>query len=175
MSLRSENWSLFNTSKLQFDQSVHWRENQPVRWSGFIQQKDRSRIYCHRSKKNKMNGSAVTWSSTPFFCVCVQVTYKAPEPMGEHFIAESFDRGTLDGWAHVTHTCSFSVCVLVTAWSTDPSLNIFRPEMFLLRPFCQKYLKRLCLGSQVSQHALHQPAAMADHMSESHSSLFDQM
>lgn len=26
-----------------------------------------------------------------------QVTYKAPEPMGEHFIAESFDRGTLDG------------------------------------------------------------------------------
>lgn len=28
--------------------------------------------------------------------VC-QVTYKAPEPMGEHYIAESFDRGTLDG------------------------------------------------------------------------------
>lgn len=27
----------------------------------------------------------------------VQVTYKAPEPMGEHFFAESFDRGTLDG------------------------------------------------------------------------------
>nr|XP_040029358.1 calnexin isoform X4 [Gasterosteus aculeatus aculeatus] len=27
-----------------------------------------------------------------------KVTYKAPEPMGEHFIAESFDRGTLDGW-----------------------------------------------------------------------------
>ncbi|XP_028315046.1 calnexin isoform X2 [Gouania willdenowi] len=26
------------------------------------------------------------------------VTYKAPEPMGEHFFAESFDRGTLDGW-----------------------------------------------------------------------------
>ena len=26
-----------------------------------------------------------------------QVTYKAPEPMGEHYIAESFDRGTLDG------------------------------------------------------------------------------
>uniref|UniRef100_A0A8D3C3K4 Calnexin n=1 Tax=Scophthalmus maximus TaxID=52904 RepID=A0A8D3C3K4_SCOMX len=30
--------------------------------------------------------------------LCVQVTYKAPEPMGEHFFAESFDRGTLDGW-----------------------------------------------------------------------------
>ncbi|TMS01739.1 Calnexin [Larimichthys crocea] len=27
-----------------------------------------------------------------------KVTYKAPEPMGEHYIAESFDRGTLDGW-----------------------------------------------------------------------------
>ncbi|XP_068563174.1 calnexin [Cebidichthys violaceus] len=27
-----------------------------------------------------------------------KVIYKAPEPMGEHFIAESFDRGTLDGW-----------------------------------------------------------------------------
>ncbi|XP_068596286.1 calnexin [Brachionichthys hirsutus] len=27
-----------------------------------------------------------------------KVTYKAPEPMGEHFIAESFDRETLDGW-----------------------------------------------------------------------------
>uniref|UniRef100_A0A3P9HPN4 Calnexin n=1 Tax=Oryzias latipes TaxID=8090 RepID=A0A3P9HPN4_ORYLA len=27
-----------------------------------------------------------------------QVTYKAPEPVGEHFFAESFDRGTLDGW-----------------------------------------------------------------------------
>ncbi|KAL3973477.1 anoctamin-2 [Sarotherodon galilaeus] len=27
-----------------------------------------------------------------------QVTYKAPEPKGEHFIAESFDKGTLDGW-----------------------------------------------------------------------------
>ncbi|GLD63570.1 calnexin-like protein [Lates japonicus] len=27
-----------------------------------------------------------------------KVTYKAPEPMGEHFFAESFDRGTLDGW-----------------------------------------------------------------------------
>ncbi|XP_054886858.1 calnexin-like [Poeciliopsis prolifica] len=26
-----------------------------------------------------------------------KVTYKAPEPMGEHFFAESFDRGTLDG------------------------------------------------------------------------------
>ncbi|XP_069000035.1 calnexin isoform X1 [Embiotoca jacksoni] len=27
-----------------------------------------------------------------------KVTYKAPEPMGEHFFAESFDRETLDGW-----------------------------------------------------------------------------
>ncbi|XP_056899479.1 calnexin isoform X2 [Takifugu flavidus] len=27
-----------------------------------------------------------------------KVTYKAPEPMGEHYMAESFDRGTLDGW-----------------------------------------------------------------------------
>ncbi|XP_053180136.1 calnexin [Scomber japonicus] len=27
-----------------------------------------------------------------------KVTYKAPEPMGEHFFAESFDRGTLEGW-----------------------------------------------------------------------------
>lgn len=27
-----------------------------------------------------------------------QVTYKAPEPKGEHFFAESFDKGTLDGW-----------------------------------------------------------------------------
>ncbi|XP_061644109.1 calnexin [Phyllopteryx taeniolatus] len=27
-----------------------------------------------------------------------KVTYKAPEPMGEHFFAESFDRGTLDSW-----------------------------------------------------------------------------
>ncbi|CAN9514631.1 unnamed protein product [Ophioblennius macclurei] len=27
-----------------------------------------------------------------------QVTYKAPEPMGEHFFAESFDRDTMDGW-----------------------------------------------------------------------------
>ncbi|KAG9346585.1 hypothetical protein JZ751_006896 [Albula glossodonta] len=27
-----------------------------------------------------------------------KVTYKAPEPMGEHYFAESFDRGTLDGW-----------------------------------------------------------------------------
>ncbi|XP_047190245.1 calnexin isoform X3 [Scophthalmus maximus] len=27
-----------------------------------------------------------------------KVTYKAPEAMGEHFFAESFDRGTLDGW-----------------------------------------------------------------------------
>ncbi|XP_017538880.1 calnexin [Pygocentrus nattereri] len=26
------------------------------------------------------------------------VTYKAPEPRGEHFFAESFDKGTLDGW-----------------------------------------------------------------------------
>ncbi|XP_051920384.1 calnexin isoform X2 [Hippocampus zosterae] len=26
------------------------------------------------------------------------VTYKAPEPMGEHYFAESFDRGTLDSW-----------------------------------------------------------------------------
>ncbi|XP_060740470.1 calnexin [Tachysurus vachellii] len=26
------------------------------------------------------------------------VTYKAPEPKGEHFFAESFDKGTLDGW-----------------------------------------------------------------------------
>uniref|UniRef100_A0A4W4HHC3 Calnexin n=1 Tax=Electrophorus electricus TaxID=8005 RepID=A0A4W4HHC3_ELEEL len=26
------------------------------------------------------------------------VTYKAPEPKGEHYFAESFDRGTLDGW-----------------------------------------------------------------------------
>ncbi|CAB1337354.1 unnamed protein product [Coregonus sp. 'balchen'] len=27
-----------------------------------------------------------------------KVIYKAPEPMGEHFFAESFDRGTLDSW-----------------------------------------------------------------------------
>uniref|UniRef100_A0A3Q3GZA4 Calnexin n=1 Tax=Kryptolebias marmoratus TaxID=37003 RepID=A0A3Q3GZA4_KRYMA len=27
-----------------------------------------------------------------------KVTYKAPEPKGEHFFAESFDRGTMDGW-----------------------------------------------------------------------------
>uniref|UniRef100_A0A1A8E2Y1 Calnexin n=1 Tax=Nothobranchius kadleci TaxID=1051664 RepID=A0A1A8E2Y1_NOTKA len=27
-----------------------------------------------------------------------KVIYKAPEPKGEHFFAESFDRGTLDGW-----------------------------------------------------------------------------
>ncbi|MEQ2188676.1 hypothetical protein GOODEAATRI_017425 [Goodea atripinnis] len=27
-----------------------------------------------------------------------KVTYRAPEPMGEHFFAESFDRGTLDGY-----------------------------------------------------------------------------
>ncbi|XP_077388459.1 calnexin isoform X2 [Festucalex cinctus] len=27
-----------------------------------------------------------------------KVTYKAPEPMGEHYFAESFDRGTLDSW-----------------------------------------------------------------------------
>ncbi|XP_062333178.1 calnexin [Osmerus eperlanus] len=27
-----------------------------------------------------------------------KVTYKAPEPMGEHFFAESFDRGNLDSW-----------------------------------------------------------------------------
>uniref|UniRef100_A0A3Q3MGE1 Calnexin n=1 Tax=Mastacembelus armatus TaxID=205130 RepID=A0A3Q3MGE1_9TELE len=27
-----------------------------------------------------------------------KVAYKAPEPMGEHFFAESFDRGTFDGW-----------------------------------------------------------------------------
>ncbi|KAG7465351.1 hypothetical protein MATL_G00175570 [Megalops atlanticus] len=27
-----------------------------------------------------------------------KVTYKAPEPMGDHYFAESFDRGTLDGW-----------------------------------------------------------------------------
>ncbi|KAF7658037.1 hypothetical protein LDENG_00018230 [Lucifuga dentata] len=27
-----------------------------------------------------------------------KVNYKAPEPKGEHFFAESFDRGTLDGW-----------------------------------------------------------------------------
>ncbi|XP_062856937.1 calnexin [Trichomycterus rosablanca] len=27
-----------------------------------------------------------------------KVTYKAPEPKGEHFFAESFDKGTLDGW-----------------------------------------------------------------------------
>ncbi|KAL2077648.1 hypothetical protein ACEWY4_027152 [Coilia grayii] len=27
-----------------------------------------------------------------------KVTYKAPEPMGEHFFAESFDKGTLDSW-----------------------------------------------------------------------------
>ncbi|XP_076147899.1 calnexin [Alosa pseudoharengus] len=27
-----------------------------------------------------------------------KVTYKAPEPMGEHFFAESFDKGTLEGW-----------------------------------------------------------------------------
>ncbi|XP_052010632.1 calnexin [Xyrauchen texanus] len=26
------------------------------------------------------------------------VTYKAPEPMGEHYFAESFDKGTLQGW-----------------------------------------------------------------------------
>ncbi|XP_030622890.1 calnexin isoform X2 [Chanos chanos] len=26
------------------------------------------------------------------------VTYKAPEPMGEHYFAESFDKGTLDDW-----------------------------------------------------------------------------
>ncbi|XP_059919812.1 calnexin isoform X1 [Gadus macrocephalus] len=30
--------------------------------------------------------------------VIPKVTYKAPEPMGEHFFAESFDRGTLDSW-----------------------------------------------------------------------------
>ncbi|CAL8357917.1 unnamed protein product [Merluccius merluccius] len=30
--------------------------------------------------------------------VVPKVTYKAPEPMGEHFFAESFDRGTLDSW-----------------------------------------------------------------------------
>lgn len=33
----------------------------------------------------------------PHPCCDLQVTYKAPEPMGEHYIAESFDRGTLDG------------------------------------------------------------------------------
>uniref|UniRef100_A0AAY4BQS8 Calnexin n=1 Tax=Denticeps clupeoides TaxID=299321 RepID=A0AAY4BQS8_9TELE len=27
-----------------------------------------------------------------------KVTYKAPEPKGEHYFAESFDRGTLDSW-----------------------------------------------------------------------------
>lgn len=27
-----------------------------------------------------------------------KVTYKAPEPRGEHYFAESFDRDTLDGW-----------------------------------------------------------------------------
>ncbi|XP_037116432.1 calnexin isoform X2 [Syngnathus acus] len=27
-----------------------------------------------------------------------KVTYKAPEPMGEHYFAESFDRGTLGSW-----------------------------------------------------------------------------
>ncbi|XP_057204827.1 calnexin isoform X1 [Triplophysa rosa] len=26
------------------------------------------------------------------------VTYKAPEPMGEHYFAQSFDKGTLQGW-----------------------------------------------------------------------------
>uniref|UniRef100_A0A8C1CME2 Calnexin n=1 Tax=Cyprinus carpio carpio TaxID=630221 RepID=A0A8C1CME2_CYPCA len=26
------------------------------------------------------------------------VTYRAPEPMGEHYFAESFDKGTLQGW-----------------------------------------------------------------------------
>uniref|UniRef100_A0A665UG97 Calnexin n=1 Tax=Echeneis naucrates TaxID=173247 RepID=A0A665UG97_ECHNA len=34
----------------------------------------------------------------PNFLFLCQVTYKAPEPMGEHFFAKSFDRGTLDGW-----------------------------------------------------------------------------
>ncbi|XP_073342391.1 calnexin isoform X1 [Pagrus major] len=37
-------------------------------------------------------------SSAPKTPPAPKVTYKAPEPMGEHFIAESFDRGTLDGW-----------------------------------------------------------------------------
>ncbi|XP_014828157.1 PREDICTED: calnexin isoform X2 [Poecilia mexicana] len=35
---------------------------------------------------------------TPKAPAVPKVTYKAPEPMGEHFFAESFDRGTLDGW-----------------------------------------------------------------------------
>ncbi|XP_076878617.1 calnexin [Brachyhypopomus gauderio] len=36
--------------------------------------------------------------STPAPPAVPTVTYKAPEPKGEHFFAESFDRGTLDGW-----------------------------------------------------------------------------
>ncbi|XP_018592834.2 calnexin [Scleropages formosus] len=35
---------------------------------------------------------------TPEPPVVPKVAYKPPEPMGEHYFAESFDRGMLDGW-----------------------------------------------------------------------------
>uniref|UniRef100_A0AAZ1XKC4 Calnexin n=1 Tax=Oreochromis aureus TaxID=47969 RepID=A0AAZ1XKC4_OREAU len=42
--------------------------------------------------------SAKRMSETTSLTKIKMVTYKAPEPKGEHFIAESFDKGTLDGW-----------------------------------------------------------------------------
>ncbi|XP_067312850.1 calnexin isoform X1 [Pseudorasbora parva] len=36
--------------------------------------------------------------ATPTPAPVPTVTYKAPEPMGEHYFAESFDKGTLQGW-----------------------------------------------------------------------------
>ncbi|XP_053734992.1 calnexin isoform X1 [Synchiropus splendidus] len=38
--------------------------------------------------------------SVPQDTPTLQVTYKPPEPTGEHFFAETFHRGTLDGWVH---------------------------------------------------------------------------
>uniref|UniRef100_A0AAY4BNR2 Calnexin n=1 Tax=Denticeps clupeoides TaxID=299321 RepID=A0AAY4BNR2_9TELE len=38
---------------------------------------------------------ALSWSVA---LLSEPVTYKAPEPKGEHYFAESFDRGTLDSW-----------------------------------------------------------------------------
>nr|XP_061792899.1 calnexin-like [Nerophis lumbriciformis] len=49
----------------------------------------------HEELEQDENGDAAAPPPAP---ALPKVTYKAPEPMGEHFFAESFDRGTLDSW-----------------------------------------------------------------------------
>lgn len=51
------------------------------------------------------------------------MTYKAPEPKGEHFFAESFDKGTLDGW-------DFKDIYIAESWATAVT-DVYTAFIFL--------------------------------------------